>query len=202
MTSPAMTETETETTTLDRQLTVLLQDPLLSDLPQQVTPLEVEQLLAYEQGHAIRLVLDRGALQKSLEITASQTITVAVLKRLVQLAVDRHIRDTTTLMHGRSRSANWSYTWQRYCLMVNSQRLLDTKQRIHELGLHNGDRLRFVRYTPPKPERSLTTTGATSRQLSRGRGRGRGGRGGRGRGHRGYPVEGSIQHRSHGSSPW
>ncbi|RKP28097.1 hypothetical protein SYNPS1DRAFT_26308 [Syncephalis pseudoplumigaleata] len=159
---------------LEQQLTTLRSDPLLNDVSPHLSTLEIEQLIAYEQGHALRLVLDRGTRQPSIDIVVGHNATVAVLKRLVQAAVNEQIRRDTTLTHGRSRKANWTYTWKRYCLAVHTQRLLDPHQRIHELGLHTGDRLRFIRYTPPKPEKPPVDAMAGARGRGRRRGRGRG----------------------------
>jgi hypothetical protein len=51
---------------LEQQLAILRQDPLLCDLSPHVSSLEIEQLIAYERGHALRLVLERGAQYSTL----------------------------------------------------------------------------------------------------------------------------------------
>jgi len=53
----------------------LQEDPLLSDLPENVTVEEVKELIAVEHGHSITLFLDREALETvKLVIVNNSTI--------------------------------------------------------------------------------------------------------------------------------
>lgn len=52
-----------EVSRLESEISALLSDPLLSDIPKDVTPEEVEKLLALEKGQAFVLAIERPGLQ-------------------------------------------------------------------------------------------------------------------------------------------
>ncbi|RKP06767.1 hypothetical protein THASP1DRAFT_31427 [Thamnocephalis sphaerospora] len=185
---------EAELAQLEEELATLQRDPLLQDLPTGLSPLELDQRVAYEHGHALRVMLDRGKLGL-VEVIVRRAATIGILKQLVRLAIERHLAkraapvkeesqaaDTSGMSATRkaARSANWTYVWRHHCLALDTQRLLDERARVQEVGLQEGDRLRFIRYVPePLISKEERAAARRARGRDRGRGRGRGyGRGG------------------------
>jgi hypothetical protein len=144
---------------LETAITRLSQDPLLKDIPSDATILELEQFVAQTQGHAIHITVDRGPLE-AVHVLVHRHATIAQLKQLVRSAIERQLRKTTR------RRINWTCIWRQHCLALGTQRLLDERARLHDLGIVDGARLRFIRYVPPpKPvetQRKKSTTRKSS----------------------------------------
>eukprot|EP00240_Pyramimonas_obovata_P007783 CAMPEP_0118922494 /NCGR_PEP_ID=MMETSP1169-20130426/1406_1 /TAXON_ID=36882 /ORGANISM="Pyramimonas obovata, Strain CCMP722" /LENGTH=153 /DNA_ID=CAMNT_0006863377 /DNA_START=168 /DNA_END=629 /DNA_ORIENTATION=+ len=116
----------------------LLQDPLLSDLSQDVRIHEVEACIASELGTSITLHIKRLD-GETFDVVLPQAADVKMLMSTIQRAIERTA----------CRRIHWRYTWERYCLVhvKGSQRtrLLDESKHLEDYGIQSGDQVVWAR---------------------------------------------------------
>ncbi|XP_041813715.1 U11/U12 small nuclear ribonucleoprotein 25 kDa protein [Chelmon rostratus] len=117
----------------------LVQDPLLCDLPIQVTLEEVNSQIALEYGQAmtVRVFKADGEI---MPIVVVQNATVLDLKkaicRFMQLKQQRE---------GGVKHISWRYVWRTYHLVFQGEKLDDDKMRLKDYGIRNRDEVTFMK---------------------------------------------------------
>ncbi|XP_062607585.1 U11/U12 small nuclear ribonucleoprotein 25 kDa protein-like [Saccostrea cucullata] len=118
---------------------IVSKDPLLYDLPPEVTLEEINSFIALEHGQAI-VVNVRRADGEVLSVVVVQNGTVLDLKH----AIKRHM----TLKLARSKGKkhiSWKYIWKRYWLYFEGQKLNEDKKPLKEYGIRNRDEVTFIK---------------------------------------------------------
>ncbi|KAG2188372.1 hypothetical protein INT44_001125 [Umbelopsis vinacea] len=118
----------------------LLQDPLLSDLPENATLEEVKTLIAIEEGRAYRIRIKRNNME-DVPLVVSQATNVKQIKNLTEVTVKRMLRK-----QGINRSINWKHIWRTHCLVLNGEKLLNDRAVVSSLGIKNDTVLNFEKY--------------------------------------------------------
>ncbi|XP_047637124.1 U11/U12 small nuclear ribonucleoprotein 25 kDa protein isoform X1 [Phacochoerus africanus] len=131
---------------------MVVQDPLLCDLPIQVTLEEVNSQIALEYGQAmtVRVCKTDGEV---MPVVVVQNATVLDLKKAIQRYVQlRQERE------GGVQHISWSYVWRTYHLMAAGEKLTEDQKKLRESrvrGLHSDF-----------PSLSVTASGTGMRYLS------------------------------------
>ncbi|KAJ8972122.1 hypothetical protein NQ314_000348 [Rhamnusium bicolor] len=128
-------------------------DPLLRDLPVDVTGEEVLAQIAVAQGQSITVIVTRYS-ESPLNVVISQKGTTV-------LDLKKAIRRTFTLKQERQRiktKISWRYIWRTYHLQnVESGRVMkDDKKEVSEYGIVNRSEIRFVKKLRKESDRSET----------------------------------------------
>nr|XP_057905620.1 U11/U12 small nuclear ribonucleoprotein 25 kDa protein [Doryrhamphus excisus] len=140
------TEEDMENTThadildiFEEGLAHLVQDPLLCDLPIQVTLEEINSQIALEYGQAmtVRVLKADGEI---MPIVVVQDATVLDLKKAV-----RRFVELKQQREGSVRHINWRYVWRTYNLMFQWEKLEDDRVRIKDYGIRNRDEVTFMK---------------------------------------------------------
>ncbi|KAH3896915.1 U11/U12 small nuclear ribonucleoprotein 25 kDa protein-like [Dreissena polymorpha] len=114
-------------------------DPLLCDLPAEITLDEIQSQIALEYGQAM-VVNVRRADNQVMGIVVTQNATVLDLKH----AIKRHF----VLQQNRAKGPtklSWKYVWKRHWLYFDGQRLTDDNMKIKDYGIHNKDEVTFMK---------------------------------------------------------
>ncbi|XP_060116939.1 U11/U12 small nuclear ribonucleoprotein 25 kDa protein [Heteronotia binoei] len=119
----------------------LVRDPLLCDLPAQVTPEEIASQVALEYGQAMTVRVRRAdAPQEPMPVVVVQQATVLDLKKAVQRFVQlRQERQ------GGVRHLSWRHVWRTYSLAFGSEKLDEDHKKLREYGIRNRDEVSFVK---------------------------------------------------------
>ncbi|XP_021364316.1 U11/U12 small nuclear ribonucleoprotein 25 kDa protein-like [Mizuhopecten yessoensis] len=118
---------------------LITEDPLLSDLPPQVTLEEVNSCVALEYGQAI-VVNVRRADDEVMAVVVTQNATVLDLKH----AIKRYIT-LRQMRNGGKLHISWRYIWKRYWLYFNSQKLSDDRKTLKQYEIRNKDEVTFMK---------------------------------------------------------
>ncbi|XP_072336898.1 U11/U12 small nuclear ribonucleoprotein 25 kDa protein [Scyliorhinus torazame] len=120
-------------------LAMIVQDPLLCDLPVQVTLEEINSQVALEYGQAMTVKVKKGD-GEIMPVVVIQNDTVLDLKnaiqRYVQLKQERE---------GGTQYISWKYIWRTYHLTFNSEKLTDDKMKLKDYGIRNRDEVTFIK---------------------------------------------------------
>eukprot|EP00898_Chlorokybus_atmophyticus_P003629 jgi/Chlat1/4267/Chrsp29S08884 len=126
-----------------RTVDQLLADPLLSDLPKNVTLEEVEALIALESGSGMQLTIRKldGSSFSKLAVAFHLVPAVIVVTQSARLgdikqAIRRHY-ERQEQQHMGKRHISWKYVWRKNCLTFDSKRLLQDDERAHDCGVRN-----------------------------------------------------------------
>ncbi|XP_026560324.1 U11/U12 small nuclear ribonucleoprotein 25 kDa protein [Pseudonaja textilis] len=119
----------------------LVRDPLLCDLPAQVTPEEICSQVALEYGQAMTVRVRRvDAPEVPMPVVVVQSASVLELKkalrRFVQLRQERQ---------GGARHISWRHVWRTYSLTFGGEKLADDRKKLREYGIRNRDEVSFVK---------------------------------------------------------
>ncbi|XP_072067565.1 U11/U12 small nuclear ribonucleoprotein 25 kDa protein isoform X4 [Arachis hypogaea] len=121
---------------LQSMLRVLLDDPLLSDVPKNPTLADVDTLLSLELGSAMRLsVLKLDG--TSFEVTVMNSATVKDLK----LAIKKKVNDMEQSGLGH-RHISWKHVWANYCLAYHNNKLLHDDDPLQNFGIRNNSQVK------------------------------------------------------------
>ncbi|XP_069106608.1 U11/U12 small nuclear ribonucleoprotein 25 kDa protein-like [Argopecten irradians] len=118
---------------------LITEDPLLSDLPTQVTLEEVNSCIALEYGQAM-VVNVRRADDEVMAVVVTQNATLLDLKH----AIKRYITLRQT-RNGGKQHISWKYIWKRYWLYFNSQKLSDDRKTLKQYDIRNKDEVTFIK---------------------------------------------------------
>ncbi|KAG5882369.1 hypothetical protein JTB14_036293 [Gonioctena quinquepunctata] len=117
-------------------------DPLLNDLPVDVTVEEVLAQIAVAQGQSITVIVTRY-LESPLNVVIPQKGTTV-------LELKKAIRRTFTLRQQRQRiktKISWKYVWRTFNLqnVQNGQVMRSNKKEVSDYGIVNKSEIRFVK---------------------------------------------------------
>ncbi|KAM9843369.1 U11/U12 small nuclear ribonucleoprotein 25 kDa protein [Aulostomus maculatus] len=117
----------------------LVQDPLLCDLPIQVTLEEVNSQIALEYGQAmtVRVLKADGEV---MPIVVVQNATVLDLKKAI-----RRFMELKQQREGGVKHVSWRYVWRTYNLVFQGEKLEDDKMRLKDYGIRNRDEVTFMK---------------------------------------------------------
>ncbi|XP_005920297.1 U11/U12 small nuclear ribonucleoprotein 25 kDa protein [Haplochromis burtoni] len=117
----------------------LVQDPLLCDLPIQVTLEEVNSQIALEYGQAmtVRVLKADGEV---MPIVVVQNATVLDLKKAI-----RRFLELKQQREGGVKHISWRYVWRTYHLVFQGEKLEDDKMRLKDYGIRNRDEVTFMK---------------------------------------------------------
>ncbi|XP_058509809.1 U11/U12 small nuclear ribonucleoprotein 25 kDa protein [Solea solea] len=125
-------------------LAQLVQDPLLCDLPIQVTLEEVNSQIALEYGQAmtVRVLKADGDV---MPIVVVQNATVLDLKKAI-----RRFMELKQQREGGVKHISWKYVWRTYYLVFQGEKLEDDKTRLKDYGIRNRDEVTFMKHLRKK----------------------------------------------------
>ncbi|XP_030592248.1 U11/U12 small nuclear ribonucleoprotein 25 kDa protein [Archocentrus centrarchus] len=117
----------------------LVQDPLLCDLPIQVTLEEVNSQIALEYGQAmtVRVLKADGEV---MPIVVVQNATVLDLKKAI-----RRFMELKQQREGGVEHISWRYVWRTYHLVFQGEKLEGDKMRLKDYGIRNRDDVMFMK---------------------------------------------------------
>ncbi|XP_072224343.1 U11/U12 small nuclear ribonucleoprotein 25 kDa protein [Leuresthes tenuis] len=117
----------------------LVQDPLLCDLPIQVTLEEVNSQIALEYGQAmtVKVVKADGEI---MPIVVVQNATVLDLKKAI-----RRFMELKQQREGGVKHVGWRYVWRTYHLVFQGEKLEDDTMRLKDYGIRNRDEVTFMK---------------------------------------------------------
>ncbi|XP_044159848.1 U11/U12 small nuclear ribonucleoprotein 25 kDa protein [Bufo gargarizans] len=120
-------------------LAMLVQDPLLCDLPIQVTLEEINSQIALEFGQAMTVRVCKAD-GEVMPVVVVQNATVLDLKRAIQRFVQlKHQRE------GGIQHISWKYVWRTYQLSFSGEKLENEEKSLREYGIKNRDEVVFVK---------------------------------------------------------
>ncbi|XP_033123407.1 U11/U12 small nuclear ribonucleoprotein 25 kDa protein-like [Anneissia japonica] len=114
-------------------------DPLLCDLPTDVTPEEVSLQVALEYGQAMLVNVCRED-GEVMPIVVLQGASVLDLKK----AIARYI-SLKFNREGITKSVSWRFVWRRYWLSFGGHNLTQDNKLIKDYGIKNKDPVTFVK---------------------------------------------------------
>ncbi|XP_037331538.2 U11/U12 small nuclear ribonucleoprotein 25 kDa protein [Pungitius pungitius] len=117
----------------------LVQDPLLCDLPIQVTLEEVNSQIALEYGQAMTVRVSKAD-GEIMPIVVVQNATVLDLKKAV-----RRFMELKQQREGGVKHVSWRYVWRTYQLIFQGEKLEDDKMRLKDYGIRNRDEVTFMK---------------------------------------------------------
>nr|XP_028561108.1 U11/U12 small nuclear ribonucleoprotein 25 kDa protein-like [Podarcis muralis]XP_028561324.1 U11/U12 small nuclear ribonucleoprotein 25 kDa protein-like [Podarcis muralis] len=119
----------------------LVRDPLLCDLPAQVTPEEIGSQVALEYGQAMTVRVRRAdAPEAPMPVVVVQNASVLDLKKAIQRFVQLKQERAGGIQH-----ISWKYVWRTYCLTFGAEKLTDDRKKLREYGIRNRDEVSFVK---------------------------------------------------------
>ncbi|KAM4534721.1 U11/U12 small nuclear ribonucleoprotein 25 kDa protein [Fundulus diaphanus] len=117
----------------------LVQDPLLCDLPIQVTLEEVNSQIALEYGQAMTVKVLKAD-GEIMPIVVVQNATVFDLKK----AICRFM-ELKQQREGGVKHISWRYVWRTYHLVFQGEKLDDDTMRLKDYGIRNRDEVTFMK---------------------------------------------------------
>ncbi|XP_061556916.1 U11/U12 small nuclear ribonucleoprotein 25 kDa protein isoform X1 [Phycodurus eques] len=117
----------------------LVQDPLLCDLPIQVTLEEINSQIALEYGQAMTVKVLKAD-GEIMPIVVVQDASVLDLKKAIRrFVVLKQQRE------GGVRHISWRYVWRSYNLVFQGGKLEDDRVRLKDYGIRNRDEVTFMK---------------------------------------------------------
>ncbi|XP_039630465.1 U11/U12 small nuclear ribonucleoprotein 25 kDa protein [Polypterus senegalus] len=117
----------------------LVQDPLLCDLPIQVTLEEINSQIALEYGQAITVRVCKAD-GEVMPIVVVQNATVLDLKK----AIRRYV-ELKQQREGGIQCIGWKYVWRTFHLVFQGEKLEDDKMKLKDYGIKNRDEITFLK---------------------------------------------------------
>ncbi|KAK5613585.1 U11/U12 small nuclear ribonucleoprotein [Crenichthys baileyi] len=117
----------------------LVQDPLLCDLPIQVTLEEVNSQIALEYGQAMTVKVLKAD-GEIMPIVVVQNATVLDLKKAI-----RRFMELKQQREGGVKYISWRYVWRTYHLVFQGEKLEDDTMRLKDYGIRNRDEVTFMK---------------------------------------------------------
>lgn len=120
-------------------LAMIVQDPLLCDLPIQVTLEEVNSQVALEYGQAMTVRVCKAD-GEVMPIVVVQSAAVLDLKKAIQ-----RYMELKQQREGGIKHISWRYVWRTFHLVFNGERLEDDKKKLKDYGIRNRDEVTFMK---------------------------------------------------------
>lgn len=118
---------------------IIQSDPLLCDLPPEITLDEINSQIALEYGQAM-VVNVRRADDQVMAVVVTQNATVLDLKH----AIKRHFLLKQSREGGKTH-LSWRYVWKRHWLYFDGQKLTEDNKKLKEYNIRNKDEVTFVK---------------------------------------------------------
>ncbi|KAF4366525.1 hypothetical protein CsatB_008023 [Cannabis sativa] len=128
-------------------LAALLEDPILADVSNNPTLLEVDTLISLELGSAMRITILKLD-DTSFDVAVMNSATVKDLK----LAIKQNVNEVEQSNMGH-RHISWKHVWGNSCLSYQNEKLLDDKAKLQDFGIRNNSKVQFVPYVVSKNTR-------------------------------------------------
>ncbi|KAM7260457.1 hypothetical protein ACFE04_016198 [Oxalis oulophora] len=132
---------------LQSTLDTLLADPLLSDVPKLPSLSDVDTLISFELGSAMRITVQKMD-STSFDVVVMNSATVKDLK----LAIKKKISDAQQANMGH-RHISWKNVWKNFCLSYHNEKMLDENADLQSFGIRNNSQVHFVAYVTSKDYR-------------------------------------------------
>lgn len=120
-------------------LALMVQDPLLCDLPIQVTLEEVNSQVALEYGQAMTVRVCKAD-GEVMPIVVVQSATVLDLKKAI-----RRFMELKQQREGGVKHVSWKYVWRTFHLVFNGEKLEDDNRKLKDYGIRNRDEVTFLK---------------------------------------------------------
>ncbi|XP_056310201.1 U11/U12 small nuclear ribonucleoprotein 25 kDa protein [Danio aesculapii] len=120
-------------------LALMVQDPLLCDLPIQVTLEEVNSQVALEYGQAMTVRVCKAD-GEVMPIVIVQSATVLDLKKAI-----RRYMELKQQREGGVKHVSWKYVWRTFHLVFNGDKLEDDRRKLKDYGIRNRDEVTFLK---------------------------------------------------------
>ncbi|XP_071028029.1 U11/U12 small nuclear ribonucleoprotein 25 kDa protein-like isoform X1 [Oncorhynchus clarkii lewisi] len=117
----------------------LVQDPLLCDLPIQVTLEEVNSQVALEYGQAMTVRVCKAD-GEVMPIVVVQNAMVLDLKKAIQ-----RFMELKQQREGGVKHVSWRYVWRTFNLVFQGEKLDDDKMKLKDYGIRNRDEVTFMK---------------------------------------------------------
>ncbi|KAM9784963.1 U11/U12 small nuclear ribonucleoprotein 25 kDa protein [Syngnathus typhle] len=117
----------------------LVQDPLLCDLPIQVTLEEINSQIALEYGQAMTVKVLKAD-GEIMPIVVVQDASVLDLKKAIRRFVQLKQQREGGVIH-----ISWKYIWRSYNLVFQGEKLEDDCMRLKDYGIRNRDEVTFMK---------------------------------------------------------
>ncbi|XP_055749212.1 U11/U12 small nuclear ribonucleoprotein 25 kDa protein-like [Salvelinus fontinalis] len=117
----------------------LVQDPLLCDLPIQVTLEEVNSQVALEYGQAMTVRVCKAD-GEVMPIVVVQNAMVLDLKKAIQ-----RFMELKQQREGGVKHVSWRYVWRTFHLVFQGEKLDDDKMKLKDYGIRNRDEVTFMK---------------------------------------------------------
>lgn len=120
----------------------IIKDPLLSDIPNFVTPEELKAKIDLEKGKAFVVFLNRESDDgiQNIDIIVNDTITVSEMKKLVERKLSQIIKEE----HG-PKCISWKYFWKTYWLVHNHEKLKEDKKTLKDYNIKSQAEISFLK---------------------------------------------------------
>ena len=123
-------------------LGTLLSDPLLQDIPLDVTPKELKAKINLEKGKAfvVNLLRDSENGTETLPIIVNNKTTVCEVKKDIQKVIGRKI-----IQEGGTACLSWKYFWKTYWLVFKNEKLKDDRKSLKDYGMKDQSEITFIK---------------------------------------------------------
>ena len=123
-------------------LETLLSDPLLQDIPVDVTPKELKAKINLEKGKefVVNLLRDSENGTETLPIIVNNKTTVSELKKDIQKVIGRKI-----IQEGGTACLSWKYFWKTYWLVFKNEKLKDDRKSLKDYGMKDQSEITFIK---------------------------------------------------------
>ncbi|XP_059478838.1 U11/U12 small nuclear ribonucleoprotein 25 kDa protein-like [Neocloeon triangulifer] len=121
--------------------TLIKNDPLLCDLPENVTLDEINAQIAVIQGTALTVNVRREDGEEVKVIVDQRDATVSHLKRAFQRST--HLR--LLRQRGRKVAVSWTHIWKTNWLVFAGEKLRDDNSKLRDLGITNRATVNFAK---------------------------------------------------------
>lgn len=119
---------------------LLPKDPVLRDLPSEVTLEEVNAQVALQFGQSMTVYVVRGDGEELPIVVPQGTASVFDLKHALQRFITlRFMREKNSV------KISWRHIWRTHCLSFNSQPLKEDKRLLSSYNIHNRCRVNFLK---------------------------------------------------------
>lgn len=123
----------------DSIASIIKNDPLLDDLPQNITTEELEQIVQLEHGQALKVYIKRED-EKTIEIIVNRESTFHQFKKVFQKQFCLWLK-----RNNQEKTINWKYFWKNYNFVFDGRQLSEDNVKIIDMGFYNNCQIRFIR---------------------------------------------------------
>ena len=118
----------------------MLGDPLLADLPPDITLSELQSRITMELGQAMTIMIKRAD-GFIYPVIVPMNATVKDLKN----EIERYVILQLTREGEEGKSISWRYIWKTYWLVFNGVKLKDLNTILRDIGLSNRSEVHFIK---------------------------------------------------------